>query len=91
MNNSPEAFIPLGEALKEKRLASGYSQVDLAALLNEIVGGAGKFTASELNRWEAGEVDMKTPRLFALCQFFGIDRNTALKGVRVEQVKNGKR
>jgi len=77
----------LSQALQERRLQSGYDYADLASLLNEIVGGVGEFTANELEAWEKGGCDLKNPRIFALCQFFGIDLSKIIKDIQVKETK----
>lgn len=85
--SKPQTF---SQQLQARRLESGYGYADLASLLNEIISGVGEFTPEELEKWENGSVDGKSPRIFALCQFFGLDFASISKDIKVKETK-GKR
>ncbi|MCL1950356.1 MAG: helix-turn-helix transcriptional regulator [Turicibacter sp.] len=87
MKNSEMGAGGISGLFKERRLAFGYSYEDLASLLNDIVGGVGKFSAQEIEAWETGDVDLKNRRIFALAMFFGIDAGSVMKDVQVKEKK----
>ena len=90
MKNESQKSTDFGQELLKKREASGYSYLELASLLNEIVSGVGEFSPAELQKWEQVEPDLKNPRIFATAQFFGIDIHSFLKSIQVKETKSKK-